>query len=169
MFENKREHHLWQFKTSEEYIYYLTIKNLNWSKTHWWENISIKMINISGNTIALLKKLLGRNFHIRIKKSTTVPIHRKDREMLTVNYWPIRVLPIFSKACGRFFYFTAPIINSWNMWIIWKQLTTWCKRYIPSYFKSFWYTVIWRFITQIELLWNSESIYRTFERLQPRQ
>ena len=75
MFETKTEPHLRQFRTSQEDIY-PTTKNCKSSKTHRWENISIKMIKISGQAIPFLVKLLERNFH-RLKKSTAVPIQKK--------------------------------------------------------------------------------------------
>ena len=86
---------------------HLIIKNLNANKAHGWDDISIRMIQLCGKSIALPLKLLFKTileegtFPEDCKKSNVVPINKKESKNLTKNYRPISLLPIFSKILGR--------------------------------------------------------------------
>ena len=72
------------------------------NKAHGWDDMSIRMIQLCGKSIALPIKLLftaileERTFPEDFKKSN-VPIHKKECNKLTKNYRPISLLPIFSR------------------------------------------------------------------------
>ena len=77
------------------------IKRLNPNKAHGHDQISIKMIQICGDSIILP---LGIIFHSAIKSShfpdswkkvNTTPVYKKDNENIMKNYRPISLLPIF--------------------------------------------------------------------------
>ena len=104
-----------EYKTDEQLNYFdineneilSIIKNLNASKAHGWDIISIRMIKLCGKTIAIPEKLMFRSmleegvFPDDWKKSNVVPIHKKDSKNLIKNYRPISLLPIFSKVFER--------------------------------------------------------------------
>ena len=72
------------------------------NKAHGWDDMSIRMIQLCGKSIALPLKLLftaileERTFPEDLKKSN-VPIQKKECNKLTKNYRPISLLPIFSR------------------------------------------------------------------------
>ena len=80
------------------------IKNLNASKVHRRDNISISMIKLYGKTIAISLKLIFQSvleegvFPDDWKKSNVVPFHKRDTKNLIKNYRPISLLAIFSKV-----------------------------------------------------------------------
>ncbi|XP_057310565.1 uncharacterized protein LOC130648529 [Hydractinia symbiolongicarpus] len=79
------------------------IKDLNPNKAHGHDNISIKMIQMCGNSIIFPLKLL---FEAGIKsgclpdtwkRGNIILIHKKGKKNIVKNYRPISLLPIFSK------------------------------------------------------------------------
>ena len=83
------------------------IKNLDSNKAHGCDNISIKMIQICGESIALPLKLLfetalkEKKFPDIWKLANVVPVHKKEEKNLLKNCRPISLLPIFSKIFER--------------------------------------------------------------------
>ena len=124
-----------EYKTDERLIYFdineneilSIIKDLNASKAHGWDKISIRMIKLYGKTIAIPLKLIFRSmleegvFPDDWKKSNVVPIHKKDSKNLIKNYRPISLLPIFSKTFERFMF------NSLFNYFIQNKLFTDCQ------------------------------------------
>ena len=79
-------------------------------KTHGWGNISVKMIQICGDPIALPLMLVfetalkGKIFPDIWKKVNVVPVHNQEEKNLLKNYNPISLCPIFSKVFERIIY-----------------------------------------------------------------
>ena len=79
-------------------------KNLNSNKSHWRDDLSIKMIKLFGKSIVYPLKLifesslLGGEFP---ECWNLVPIHKKEIKNLVKNYRPISFLPIFGKIFER--------------------------------------------------------------------
>ena len=76
-------------------------------KVHRWDDISIRMIQACGKSIALPLKFLFKTileegtFPEDWEKSNVVPIHKKESKNLIKNHRPISLLPIFSKILER--------------------------------------------------------------------
>ena len=70
------------FKIGDNDIFAI-IKNLNPNKSHGWDNISIRMIQLCGKSIAYPLKLIfeasleGGEFSDYWKKANVVPVHKK--------------------------------------------------------------------------------------------
>ena len=85
----------------------LIIKNVNTNKAHVWDDISIRMIQLCGKSIALPLRLLfqtileGGTFLEDWKKSNVVPIHKKVPKNLIKIYRPVSLLAIFRKIIER--------------------------------------------------------------------
>ena len=81
------------------------IKDLNPTKAHGWDGISIKMIKICGESIIpplmiiFNNSLLTGAFPENWKRGNIVPVHKKESKNLAKNYRPISLLPI----CGKIF------------------------------------------------------------------
>ena len=79
------------------------IKSLDPNKSHGWDNISIKMIKMCGESLALPLKMIFEAalndgvFPDDWKKGNIVPVHKKDLKTMLINYHPISLLPIFAK------------------------------------------------------------------------
>ena len=79
------------------------INNLNPNKANGHNNISIKMIQLCGDSIIPpLKTLLesaikSGYFPDSWKKGNITPVHKKDRKNIVKSYRPISLLPIFGK------------------------------------------------------------------------
>ena len=101
--EYKADEQLNYFEINEHDNYSM-IKNLNASKVHRRDNISISMIKLYGKTIAISLKLIFQSvleegvFPDDWKKSNVVPFHKRDTKNLIKNYRPISLLAIFSKV-----------------------------------------------------------------------
>ena len=86
------------------------IKNLNPNKAHGHDNISIKMIQICGDSIISPLKLLfesairSGHFPDSWKKGNIIPVHKKESKNLLKNYRPISLLPIFGKIFEKVIY-----------------------------------------------------------------
>ena len=96
------------YVTKEDIL--LIIKNLDSSKAHGWDNISIKMIKICGESITVPLKIIfeqslkENKFPEVWKKANIVPVHKKEDKNLIKNYRPVSLLPIFSKIYERVIY-----------------------------------------------------------------
>ena len=130
-----------EYKTDERLNYFeineddtlSIIKNLNGSKVHRWDKISIRLIKLCGKTIAIPLKMIFRSmleegvFSDDWKKSNVVPIHKRDSKNLIKNYRPISLLPIFSKIFERL------IFNYLLNYFIQNKLFTECQPgFIPG-------------------------------------
>ena len=79
------------------------INNLNPNKAHGHDNISIKMIQICGDTIIRPLTMIFDSaiklgeFPDSWKKGNIIPVHKKENKSLLKNYRPISLLPIFGK------------------------------------------------------------------------
>ena len=75
-------------------------KNLNPNKSHGWDNLSIRIIKICGQSIPYPLKLIfidslrGGIFLESWKKANIVPVHKKEDKILTNSYRTISLLPI---------------------------------------------------------------------------
>ena len=81
------------------------IQNLDPNKAHGHDKISIRMLQLYGNSICKPLELIFQqamesgSFPSEWKKGNVVPIHKKDDKQCLKNYRPISLLPI----CGKFF------------------------------------------------------------------
>ena len=81
------------------------IQNLDPNKTHGRDKISIRMLQLCGNSICKPMGLIFQqamesgSFPSEWKKGNVVPIHKKDDKQCFKNYHPISLLPI----CGKIF------------------------------------------------------------------
>ena len=88
------------------------IKALNVNKAHGWDDISIRMVKISGES--LVKPLINifslsldsGKFPSNWKKANIVPIYKKGDKSIVKNYRPVSLLPIFSKLYEKCIYDT---------------------------------------------------------------
>ena len=86
------------------------IKDLNPNKAHGHDNISIKMIQICGNSIIPPLKMIFESaiksscFPDSWKKGNIIPVHKKESKNLIKNYRPISLLPIFGKIFEKIIY-----------------------------------------------------------------
>ena len=86
------------------------IKNLNPNKAHGHDKISIKMIQICGDSIIPpLKMILESAIKLSVfpdswKKGNIIPVHKKESKNLIKNYRPISLLPIFGKIFEKVIY-----------------------------------------------------------------
>ena len=95
------------------------IQNLDSSKSHGHDNLSIRMLKICGDSICLplemifKQALLTSMFPSEWKKGNIFPIHKKGDKQNIKNYRPVSVLPICCKIFERlvfnemFIYLTA--------------------------------------------------------------
>lgn len=86
------------------------IKDLNPNKAHGFDNISIKMIQMCGDSILPPLKMIiesaitSGSFPDSWKKGNIIPVHKKENKNLVKNYRPISLLPIFGKICEKIIY-----------------------------------------------------------------
>ena len=86
------------------------IKDLNPNKAHGHDNISIRMIQICGDSIILPLKMIFESairlnhFPDSWKKGNIIPVHKKESKILVKNYRPISLLPIFGKIFEKIIY-----------------------------------------------------------------
>ena len=79
------------------------INDLNPNKAHGCDGISIKMIKMCGDSIAIPLMIIFNNalntwvFPDLWKKGNIVPVHKKESKHLVKNYRPISLLPLFGK------------------------------------------------------------------------
>ena len=86
------------------------ISDLNPNKARGFDNISIKMIQLCGDTIVFPLKLIFTDamssgiFPNKWKKGNITPVHKKSSKQLIKNYRPISLLPIFAKIFEKLIY-----------------------------------------------------------------
>ena len=89
------------------------IKSLDPNNSHGWNNISIKIIKISGESLTLALKMLFRTalndgvFPNDWKKGNIVPV--QDLKTMLINYRPIRLVPMFAKIFEKIIF-----MSMWN-------------------------------------------------------
>ena len=80
------------------------IQNLDPNKAHGHDKISIRMLQLCGNSICKPLELIFQqamesgSFPSEWKKGNVVPIHKKDDKQCLKNYRPISLLPICEKT-----------------------------------------------------------------------
>ena len=83
------------------------IRNLDISKAHGFDNISIRMVKLCDDSLVKPLSIIFQRcinsivFPDSWKKSNTVPIQKKNDEQLINNYRPVSLLPICSKTFER--------------------------------------------------------------------
>ena len=93
--------------TCEENDILKIIRNLDISKAHGFDDISVRMVTLCGDSIVKALSKIFQNcinsgvFPDSCKKSSIVPIHRKNDKQLINNYRPVSPLPICSKIFER--------------------------------------------------------------------
>ena len=81
------------------------LQNLDPNKAHGHGKISIRMLQLCGNSICkpleliFQQKMESGSFPSEWKKRDVVPIHKKDDKQCLKNYRPLSLLPI----CGKVF------------------------------------------------------------------
>ena len=86
------------------------IKSLNPNKAHGWDEISVRMIQISGDALIPPLIIIFNNiittgiYPTSWKKANIVPIHKKEDKTLVKNYRPISLLPILGKMFEKCIY-----------------------------------------------------------------
>ena len=79
------------------------IQSLNPNKSQGPDNISIRMLQLCGNTIAVPLKIILENilqtgvYPALWKRANVTPIHKKSNKQLLTNYRPISLLSVSSK------------------------------------------------------------------------
>ena len=87
------------------------IKNLNPNKAHGHDGISIKMIQLCGNSLTTPLSIIFQNalasgtFPDSWKKGNVFPVHKKASKQIIGNYRPISLLPIFGKIFEKIIHF----------------------------------------------------------------
>ena len=77
------------------------IKSLDPNKSHRWDNISIKMMKMCGESLALpLKTIFEAALNDGVfpddrRKGNIVPAHKKDLKTMLINYHPISNVSVF--------------------------------------------------------------------------
>ena len=103
------------------------IKSLNSNKSHGWNKLSIKMVEMCDKTLVYPLKLIFRAFIQEgvfpdcWKKANVVPIHQKESKNLLKSYRPISLLPIFGKIYERIIF--KELFNHFHQ----NQLFTKCQ------------------------------------------
>ena len=86
------------------------IKELNPNKAHGQDNISIKMIQMCGESIITPLMLIiessinSGQFPDSWKLGNVIPVHKKESKNVVKNYRPISLLPIFGKHSEKVIY-----------------------------------------------------------------
>ena len=86
------------------------IKNLNPNKSHGHDNLSIRMLQLCGDsiipplTILFQSAIEAGHFPDSWKKANVTPIHKKQSKNIVKNYRPISLLPILGKVFEKVIY-----------------------------------------------------------------
>ena len=86
------------------------VNDLNPSKAHGWDGISIRMIKMCGESIVFPLMIIFENaietgvYPAKWKRGNIVPVHKKEGKNLVKNYRPISLLPIFGKIFEKVIY-----------------------------------------------------------------
>ena len=91
------------FEVTNENIKNILI-GLKANKAHGYDNISVNMIKLCGDSLVVPLKLIFNNilrtakFPNQWKRANVTPVHKKESKQLIKNYRPISLLPIFAKV-----------------------------------------------------------------------
>ena len=94
------------FHISDETILRI-IRSLNPTEAHGWDDISVRMINISDEALVVPLRLIFENcknegvFPQIWKQVNVVPVHKKSSKQLKQNYRPISLHPIFGRILEK--------------------------------------------------------------------
>ena len=94
------------------------IRSLNTNKAHGWDGISIRMIKICDETIALLLKIIfdtalkSGSYPDKWKRANVVPVHKKESKNILKNYRPISLLPVCGKRFEKCIYNSLSYLES---------------------------------------------------------
>ena len=120
------------FHATENYIL-LILKSLDSTKAHGCDNLSVRMMKICNESIAIpLKIIFDKSLKNGVfpeiwKRANVVPVHKKEDKSLVKNYRPISLLPIFGKIFERVIY------NSlFNYFISNKLFTPYQSGFLPG-------------------------------------
>ncbi len=103
------------------------MENLKTDKAHGWDGISIRMIQMCGDSIIAPLSIIFKNciskgvFPFVWKKANVIPIHKKDKKNVHTNYRPISLLPIFGKVFERLIFTSLYLYLTSNKFITDKQ------------------------------------------------
>ena len=95
-----------------------TIKSLDPTKAHGWDNISLRITQICGDSLTLpLKLIFGSSlkegtFPEIWKYANVVPVHKKERKKLLKSYFSVSLLPLFGNIFELVIYTTLFLIIS---------------------------------------------------------
>ena len=95
-----------EFSISEDKILNV-IRSLNSNKAHGWDEVSVRMINLSDAALILPLEIIFSNclrqgvFPEIWKHANVVPVHKKNEKNIKGNYRPISLLPIFGKILEK--------------------------------------------------------------------
>ena len=121
-------------------------------KGHWWDWLLIRMIKACGNSISLPMKVIFKSMTNEgvlpedWKKSTVVPIHKKESINLIKNYQPLSLLPIFSKVFERLF-FNMFFLNQNKLFTPCQVKFSLAKKLLENYLTD----------RQQRVIWNSQT------------
>ena len=88
------------------------IRALNVNKAHGWDEISIRMVKMCGESLVkpliniFSHSLQSGKFPSDWKKANIVPVYKKGDKSIVKNYRPVSLLPIFSKLFEKCIYDT---------------------------------------------------------------
>ena len=83
------------------------LKSINTKKAHGPDNVSGRMIELCGDTLAFPLSIIFSNifetgiFPTLWKSANVTPVHKKDSKQIAKNYRPISLLPLFAKVFER--------------------------------------------------------------------
>ena len=86
------------------------IRSLNPNKAHGWDEISVRMINLSDGALVLPLKIIFTNclrrglFPEIWKCANVMPVNKKNEKNVKENHRPISLLPIFGKILEKLIY-----------------------------------------------------------------
>ena len=90
---------------------------MNRNKVHGWNNVSLRMIQLCGNSISKpIKYLFESSSTAGIlqegwKKGNIIPVHKKESKNCLKSYRPISLFPVFSKIFERQIFNARLIFN----------------------------------------------------------
>ena len=109
------------------------IRLLNSNKAHGWDGISIRMVKICDESIALPLKIIfdtalkSGSYPDKWKRANVVPVHKKESKNIHKNYRPISLLPFLKSV------FIKPFILILNLMIYYPNLNQVFVRVILVY------------------------------------
>mgnify|MGYP001796090288 CR=1 FL=1 len=89
-----------------------SIRCLDPNKSHGFDGISIRMLQLCDNSILKPLSIIFNNcitegyFPLLWKKGNITPIHKKEEKNIVENYRPISILPIYAKLFERIIFNT---------------------------------------------------------------